>query len=366
MPFKLRFIIIITFLLLLSTGLMVNGNSTVLKNLKSGNESDTTYSGQITVRTSILEFPLPNATVKFSLVETINQTKLLVKEGLTDQNGELIIDRLPILGNFVGIAEISNFRDRDNLLFISNNGMASDHAILIKHRQKISKAGSIIDMNGRMVATVKLSFNPVLESYEGFWKGSSVKSGTYVFYVETETGTIAGKISHISAIPGMKKQISQGGFKHSSFNKALKESSLNSSKYEIEIISEVGETLIQNAYIAEQTSYEFNFPIIHIPIPDARIQGVVTINRTTLAPNAVMLWSSLLSSAAFTTYTDANGFYSKDDVPVAIDDQFTNPEWDRYYLTINIGDSITFKVDPVLVFSGELTTKDCNINILSK
>jgi hypothetical protein len=299
------------------------------------------------------------------MLDTINQIKQLIKEGVTDQEGELIIDSLPVISNFVGINDLSGFVMDENQIIISNNGTASDHSILIKTKQKIAKQGFIIDINGRFIAPVKLSFNPLLQAYEGNWRGSAFKSGTYVFYAETTIGGIAGKINHISGVPGVANQIDPNNISTNSMKiKNLKESTSIYSKYEIEVNSEHGETFTKSVYIYEQSTYDFDFAIQHLPIPDARINGIVTINRTTLAPNAVMSWKSLLSNEEFITYTNANGFYSKDDIPVAIDSQFTNPEWDRYYLTINIGDTISFKVDPVTVISGELVTKNCNINLL--
>ncbi len=363
MFFKTGLVLIGCLLALSFPHFMGNGNLNYSISLKTNNASDTVYSGQIHVYTSILTFPLPNASVKFSIIDTINQIKQLITEGVTDQNGALIIERLPIISNFVGINDLSGFIIDENQLIISNNGTASDHSILIKTKQKIAKQGFIIDINGRLIEPVRLNFNPVLQAYEGNWRGSAFKSGTYVFYTETTNGPIAEKINHVSGLPGENSQAIPHNF--SSFpEKKLKESALINSKYEIEVNSEVSEPFKKYVYIYEQSTQDFDFTIEHLPISDARINGVVTINQTILASNAVMSWKSLLSDEEFYTYTDANGLYHKDDVPVTIDNQFTHPEWDRYYLSINIGDSITFKVDPVTVISGELVTKNCNINIL--
>lgn len=362
MFFKTRLTIIACLILFSFPYLLENGNIKNLLKLKSENTSDTIYSGQISIHASILTFALPNASVKFSIIDSINQITQLILEASTDLNGELIIDRLPIISNFVGINDFSKFQKEENQLIISNNGTASDHSILFKTNLKLSKQGFIIDMNGKLIETINLIFNPILQAYEGIWKGSVHKSGTYIFYAETPKGTIAGKINHVSGLPQISSQLS---FNSSSLVKQrLKESTLIFSKYKIEVSSEVSEYFQKFVYVYEQTAQGFSFSLDHLPIANARIDGVVTINRTTVAPNAFMLWSSLISDNIFTTFTDANGYYSKDDVIVPIDDLFTNPESSRYYLTINIGDSITFKIDPVTVISGELVTTDCNINIL--
>ncbi len=365
MFFKMRLTLIGCLLIFSFPRLLVNENLTDPSNLKTENSSDTVYSGQINVNTSILTFPLAYASLKFSIVDTINQITQLITEGATNQEGKLIIERLPLISNFVGIGDFPDFIKMENQLIISNNGNASDHHILLKTNQRLSKQGFIIDINGRLIESINLNFNPVLKAYEGNWRGTNFKSGTYVFYTKTTNGNFSGKISHVSGVPGEQSQVNSRNFSSYSFpEKKLKESTLIYSKYEIEVSSEVSEPFKKSVYVYEQTAYDFNFSLEHLPIPDARINGVVTINRTTLAPNAEMIWSSLISNDAFVTYTDVNGYYSKDDIPVAIDDLFTNPETSRYYLTINIGDSITFKVDPVTVISGELVTKDCNINLL--
>lgn len=367
MPFKIRIVFVLIFFYLISIMLMVgkNANAQKLPTLKSTN--DTTYSAQVRIHTSILDFPLPDAEVKFSMIDTINQSKQLIKQGTTNQNGELIIDSLPILKNFVGISELEEPKNQENKIKISNNGTGSAHSILIKSNQKLSKEGLILGMDGRIVANINLFFDPTSLTYQGFWNGEGMKTGVYVFYVQSQNGHVAEKINHFANHPGEQNQIyfdAENQFP--SLNRNLKEVTMEKAKYEVEISSEVGETFNQLVYIQEQATHEFDFSINHLPIPNAEIQGVVTINRTIQAPNAVMSWSSLLSNEGFVTYTDTNGFYSKNDIPVAIDGQFTNPEWDRYYLTINIGDTITFKVDPVLVFSGELVTRDFNINILGE
>jgi len=70
------------------------------------------------------------------------------------------------------------------------------------------------------------------------------------------------------------------------------------------------------------------------------------------------------SAISFKLTTDLNGNFDKNDVPVPLDGDFTMPETTRYYVTVNIGDSIVFKVDPITVISGKLTSEVFNINIL--
>jgi hypothetical protein len=327
--------------------------------IKNANTSDTIYTGQIQIHTSILEYPLQDAQVKFTLLDTNSQISTLVFEGSTNRNGDLIIEKLPIFDSFVGIADLKN-PNNESLIRITNNGTASDHGIQIKLNLRSPIQGFVIDMQGRVIDEIYMSHNPFTNRHEGSWRASHQNTGTYIFYTQTAIQTIAGKINHVSNYPS---QISN--FKHLNSNQnQLKESSSESSKFIIEINSEVGETIEQTVYLSENESQEFNFSINHLPIADARIEGTVTMNQTVLAPNAKMEWSCLSSDDSFTIYTDANGYYHKDDVPIPIDEYFTNPEAARYYLTVHIGDSITFKVDPVYLISGELKTENHNINIL--
>ena len=326
--------------------------------IKNSNAGDTIYTGQIHVYTSILEFPLPNAQVKFTLVDTISQISSLVFEGSTDANGDLIIDKLPIFNSYVGIENPGH--DQIKEMIITNNGTASDHGIQIKLNLRSAVQGFVLDMQGRIVDEIYMTYNPFTSLHEGRWEASHQKTGTYIFYVQTATQSIAGKINHVSNHPS---QIPNFNLLKSQQN-LLKEFNSESSKFNIEVSSEVGEMVEQTIYISENEAKELNFAINHLPIAYARIEGTVTMDRSILAPNAKMEWSCLYSDDSFTIYTDANGFYHKDDVPVPIDDNFTNPEATRYYLTVHIGDSITFKVDPVYLISGELKTENHNINIL--
>ncbi len=326
--------------------------------MKDANSSDTIYTGQITIQTSISNFPLADAQVKFTLIDSINQNSTIVFEGLTDANGYLMIDKLPIFESYVGIDGL-NLTSKQKIS-ITNNGTASDHGIRISLNTQNPVQAYILDIQGKVVDQIYMTFNPFTILHEGIWEAQHQKTGTYIFYAQTNSGSLAAKINHMSNLPGIISN-SKNTFSNSYF---LKESTTEDAKFRVEILSEVNEPFEQFVYLSENESKDFHFSLTHIPIADARIEGTVTMNQSILAPNAKMTWSNLFSDDEFVIYTDANGFYSKDDVPVPLDENFTNPEFTRYYLTVNIGDSITFKVDPVLLYSGELKTQNHNINLL--
>ena len=335
--------------------------------LNIDNTADTVYSGPINIHTSIEEFPLPGATVKFSILDSINQGYLLISEGVTDRNGELIIENLPIITNYVGIQEIPGQYSGKDQLVITNNGTASYHTIIIKSEQEFPKHGFIIDINGKVIESINLIFNPLIQAYEGYWNGTPYKAGTYIFYTEKKNGIVAGKIDHVSNFSGTQGQKYFTGKISSELNQnRLKESAILNSKYQIKVNSEVGKTFEQFVYIYEQTAHIFNLSIEHLPIANASVEGYVSVNYNTRISGANIFWSNLTSNISFELTTDTNGYFHKDDIPVPIDNDFTNPEKTRYYITVNIGDSIVFKVDPVTVISGELTSENFNINLVSE
>ena len=359
--------LVLFYLLILFSLVMLNGRMIPdeIISLKSTNSSDTLYTGQIITRANIQEFPLPNAHIKFILLDSVSQTSKLIYEGLTDLNGKLIIDSLPIINNYVGIFDLLIDQNAKNQVCISNNGTGSDHRIAINTKPDISKQGNIIDINGRLIEKVKFIFNPINNSLDGFWKGSNVKTGTYICFVETLNGIISGKISHISNHPGTNSNKGQDSFSAQILaNSQFKETTTAYSKYRVEINSDFGEPFDQAIYIYEHTSHEFIFSLEHLPIPNARIQGYVSTNRVNRISGANIFFTNLTSDISFKLTTDSIGNFYKEDVPVPLDGNFTMPENTSYYVTVNIGDSIIFKVDPITVISGELTSEVFNINIL--
>ena len=332
--------------------------------LKSASSSDTLYSGQIVAHAYIQEFPLPNAEIKFTLLDSVNQTSKLIYEGITNYNGELLIDSLPIVNNYVGIVDLLIEQGAKNQVYISNNGTGSDHGIVINSKTEVSKQGNIIDMNGKLIEKITLVFNPFNITYEGFWKAAQVKTGTYFFYVETLDGTISGKISHISNHPTTFSNGQAYFNKPISVANELKEAATDYAKYKVEINSAFGEPFEQAIYIYEHTNHEFNFSLEHLPIPNARIQGYVSINWVNRISGANIFFTNLTSDISFELITDSTGNFYKENVLVPLDGYFTMPENTRYYVTVNIGDSIIFKVDLITVISGELTSEVFNINIL--
>ncbi|MBU1011618.1 MAG: hypothetical protein KKG99_01315 [Bacteroidetes bacterium] len=363
---KPRTLMLISILLLFSL-VMLNGTMIPdeINFLKSASSSDTLYSGQIITRTNIQGFPLPNAEIKFMLLDSVSQTSKLIYNGFTNHNGELLIDSLPIVNNYVGIADLLIDQNARTQVYISNNGTGSDHGIVIKTKLDISKQGNIVDINGKLIEKVKLNFNPINNSFEGHWKGAYVKTGTYIFYVETLTGIISGKISHMSNLPGTNSNKGQASSSAQILaNNQFKEAAIDYAKYKVEINSAVADLFEQAIYIYEHTNHEFNFSLEHLPIPNARIEGYVSTNRVNRIRDANIFFTNLTSAISFKLTTDSIGNFYKNDVPVPLDSDFTMPETTRYYVTVNIGDSIIFKVDPVTVISGELTTEVFNINIL--
>lgn len=359
--------LLLFYLLLFFSLAMLNGTMIPdeISSLKSVSSSDTLYSGQIITRANIQGFPLPNAEIKFNLLDSVSQTSKLIHEGFTNHNGELLIDSLPIVNNYVGIDDFVIDQNLKNQVYISNNGTGSDHGIVINTKLDISKQGNIIDMNGKLIEKVKFIFNPLNNSVEGYWNGASVKTGTYIFYVETLSGIISGKISHLSNHAGTNSNKGQPFFsiQNSAINQ-FKEAAIDYAKYKLEIYSSFAEPFEQAIYIYEHINHEFNFSLEHLPIPHARIEGYVSTNRVNRIGGANILFTNLTSNLSFELTTDSTGNFYKGDVSVPLDGDFTMPETTRYYVTVNIGDSIIFKVDPVTVISGELTTEVFNINIL--
>ncbi|PKP31035.1 MAG: hypothetical protein CVU00_13095 [Bacteroidetes bacterium HGW-Bacteroidetes-17] len=355
------------YLLLFCSLAMLNGTMIPdeIYSIKSASSPDTLYSGQIITRAHIQGFPLQNAEIKFNLLDSINQTSKLIHEGFTNHNGELLIDSLPIVNNYVGIDAFLIDQNAKSQVYISNNGTGSDHGIVIHTKLDISKQGNIIDMNGKLIEKIKFIFNPLNNSVEGYWKGASVKTGIYICYVETLSGIISGKISHVSNHLGTNSNKGQAFSSTQNLaNNQLKEAATDHSKYKLEIYSAVAEPFEQAIYIYEHTNHEFNFSLEHLPIPYARIEGYVSTNRVNRIGGANILFTNLTSNLSFELTTDSIGNFYKVDVSVPLDGDFTMPETTRYYVTVNIGDSIIFKVDPVTVISGELTTEVFNINIL--
>lgn len=361
-------LLIIIFSIIINSGGLFSSESIINWNKNSLKEIDATntvYSGQINMKMLIQEFSLPNAQINFYHQDTINNIETLVYQGLTDINGELNFDSLDLNSSYVAIEEFGQAYLK-NRIIVTNNGTAASHFIQFSNTDNTAGKGFIINLQGQLITMLDVNYNPSTQMNECTWNGTNTVNGIYIFYSILDNQTVSAKINHQSNYNGFSSQPYSSGIVLNQFVAPLKSSELDVFKFRIEVISAVSVPFNKIVYIEENNTYDFEFSLEHIPILPAAIDGYITINQITFVSGATMFWENLYNNHSFTISTDTNGYYNKHDVDVPLDPDFTFPEKTRYYITVTIDTNTIFKIDPHTVVSGQLTSRNFNINLFNK
>ncbi len=297
---------------------------------------DTVYTRQVTSNVLREGEPVAGANIKYTLIDTVNDTQKLVREAFTDELGQDIADSLPVLKHYTGLQPFTKQTNRNNLL-ITNNGTGSNHLIRFKTDAKdVSQEAYITNMLGQEIAKILVRFNPSTKTYDAVWNGEHVDQGVYLFHAKTGNKSLAGKIVHVEGRPTTTdfsaelKETSQE--KNKSF-KSVTEGDLGVSKYAINITHESLEDFVDTVWLQEDTQHEFFFNANTVQYEDGNIQAIVRFEENGgMVGFAHAKYKQLLDpSQIFEATANQSGAYVLT-VPVVY--EATNPGQTRYEVTL--------------------------------
>jgi len=320
---------------------------------------DTVYSNRVISTVFLDGFAYPGAQIKYTLLDTVNNTQELIRIAETDINGEDIVDSLPVLKHYTGI-DLRSEIAKD--VIITNSGQGSDHFIRIKilsnlSTNTVSKEMFITNIFGQTVAVLPLTFNPAAETYDAEWHGQQVKTGIYTLSTKTNKGLIAKNFMHINNSTGVINY--DAGVYNSNSNednsKSIREvvDELAASKYAIAITNDNLEDLLDTVLVKEDTYHDFYFNVTGTQYADGNVQGWIYYEDLSGEPNSADVeYKRLLDQTEIFTTTATNGYYQID-VPVVYEED--NPGQTKYIVTLseNGGDPFQTEIDTVLVSPGD-------------
>jgi len=318
---------------------------------------DTVYSEKVTSTVLLNNIPFEGgAQISYTLLDTINNTQELIREAITNANGQDLIDSLPVLKHYTGI-DLRPEIAKD--MIITNSGQGSDHLIRFQipnylGTQTVSKEAYITNIIGQTVAILPLTFNPATETYDAEWHGEQLNTGVYSFFTKTEKGIIAKKFMHEKNKPrqiNYNEGINNTNSEDNGF-KTTREvtDDLAASKYAIEITNENLETLLDTVLVKENTFHNFLFNVNSIPYDNANVIGEIFFTEGGQPSDANVEYKRLLNQSEIFTTTAPNGEYQIE-VPVVYEQQ--NPGQTKYIVTLTEnGDPFQTEIDTVLVTPG--------------
>lgn len=313
---------------------------------------DTVYSDMVTSNVKLNNQPFEGAQISYTLLDTVNNTQLLIREAITNANGQDIIDSLPVLKHYDGI-DLHPLAYND--LIITNNGIGSDHLIRFKTDAKsVNKEASIYNIAGQQIAIVPVIYNGITETYDIVWHGQDQNKGIYLFATTTSNGIVSEKILH------EKNKPSDIDFNAGTTNNSEQEDGLKStrnitddlavSKYAIAITNNNLETLLDTVLVKENSFHNFVFNVNSVQYDDANVSGELFFTVGGQPTNANVEYKRLLNQSQKFNTTAPNGNYQID-VPVVYEQQ--NPGQTKYIVTLTEnGDPFLTEVDTVLVSPG--------------
>jgi predicted nucleic acid-binding Zn-ribbon protein len=318
----------------------------------AGQIPDTVYSDAVTSYVLVDGQPVPEATISYTLMDTVNETELLVREALTNELGEDNADSLPVLRFPVGITTAAGQKAYENLI-ITNNGMGSVHYFSFTSEAKeVAKEGYIVSLPGQKITTLPIKYNTTTKTYNAVWYGQNVQDGIYLFHVPTSNGPVADKIKHIEGRPG---HIDYGAepkekAENESLRSAEETKELAVSKYAINITKEGLEDFVDTVWVQENTPHDFFFNVNEIQYDDAIVNGWIDFTTGGSPTSADVEYKRLLNQSETYTTVATDGYYQID-VPVVYEPQ--NPGQTKYIVTISANeDPFITEIDTVLVAPG--------------
>ena len=308
---------------------------------------DTVYSKTVTSTVNLDGDAVEGANISYILLDTINNTQALIREALTNANGQDIVDSLPVLKHYTGIKDLKP--NTYEYLIITNNGIGSDHLIRFRTNvQTVSSDAYIMNMQGQQIAALPLEFNVAYNTYDAVWNGESQKDGIYIFYAKTTDGIIANKIIHQE---NMSSLINYGAG-HDKKENALKTLSIDDavSKYAIEITHESLEDLLDTVNVQENTMHDFFFNATGIQYANGDIFGNILFTEGGSPTNANVEYKQYNNQSNIFNTTAPSGMYNLQ-VPIVYEE--LNPGQTKYILTLTEnGDPFETLTDTVLVSPG--------------
>ena len=313
---------------------------------------DTVYSDKVHSNVLLNGHGVEGANISYTLVDTVNNTQELIREAITNVNGQDIVDSLPVLKHYVGIDEIKP--DAYSGMVITNNGTGSDHLIRFSTNAKsVSKEAQIINMLGQIVNKIPLKYNPSSETYDAIWNGQSEIDGTYVFQAQTTNGSVASKIAHVAHSPSLidnSAPIKINNQETNNFKNGLGDEDAKS-KYAINISHESLEDYIDTVLVQENSFHDFFFNATGIQYENGNIFGNIFFTQGGNSPtNANVEYKQYNNQSNSFNTTAPNGTYNLQ-VPVVYEP--LNPGQTKYIITLTEnGDPFETFADTVLVSPG--------------
>lgn len=316
---------------------------------------DTVYSDTVKSNVILNGNAVQGAHISYTLIDTVNNTQLLIREAITNAAGQDIVDSLPVLKHYTGIGDIKP--DAYTGMVITNNGTGSNHLIRFSTDAKsVSKEGHIINMLGQQITTIHVKYNSNTQTYDAVWKGEKIDKGMYIFHTASTNGAIATKIDHEENIPSsinygakIKKQEPQ---EEENSNKSIKATEeLAVSKYAIAITHESLEDLLDTVHVQENTMHDFFFNAVGIQYSDGNIFGNIFFTEGGNSPtNANVEYKQFNNQSNVFNTTAPSGMYNLQ-VPVVYEP--LNPGQTKYIITLTEnGDPFETLTDTLLVSPG--------------
>ncbi|MEZ5199499.1 MAG: hypothetical protein R2764_24880 [Bacteroidales bacterium] len=253
------------------------------------------------------------------------------------------IDQSSIIKNMPEVCAIVAEPHHRFMINASTNGIAN---------------GFIVDLYGRQIEEIKLSHNSFNGNFEGYWNGDSGQEGVYLFLVTINSQAFARKFVHLGTGGIVTNEIPS--FKSTS--ETTDDEAI--SRYIRNITSPFTEAYEDTVYVHEDMTHYFEAELEHLPIDPTSIDGTILVNGEFPAYNANIQIKNLTNEGiVFSLQTDANGGYDQDDMPVPIDEFFSNPETTKYRITTTAQDPNNFeqKIDTVDMISGENLLHNINV-----
>ncbi|RLD37656.1 MAG: hypothetical protein DRI83_03595, partial [Bacteroidetes bacterium] len=313
-------------------------------------QADTVYTDTVTSQVILDGQPLPDATIAYTLMDTVHGTSSLIREALTDELGQDVVDSLPVLKHSVGIKPINN--NAYTGLVITNNGTGSDHLIrFTSDAQQVAEEGYIINLLGQKITSFPINYNSATKTYDAVWRGQNVKEGMYVFHIPTSDGPVAKKIGHVENRPSVIDYGATPEEKDDGLKSLEAVTDLAISKYAINITKEGLENFIDTVWVHEDTPHDFFFNVTGVQYDDGTANGWIEFTAGGTPTNANVEYKRLLNQSEIFNTTAPDGFYQ---IVVPVVYEPLNPGETKYIVTISQnGDPFITKIDTVLVASGD-------------